>query len=162
MDQDGASKEEQLLYAARTDNLDLYLELISEKEDLDINCSDGLGNTPLHLAVSYGSTTVLEHILTHAQCDVDPQNRLERATPLHLAIKIKDTEVRRQIVDSLLDAGADTKIKDKHGETVFSLLGDRDPEIRQMIRRAQAQATISNDDIAEDDDDNDGPGTDSD
>lgn len=57
---------------------------------------------------SHGSTTVLEHILEHEDCDVDPINRIERATPLHLAIKVEDPEVRRQVVESLLEAGADT------------------------------------------------------
>lgn len=62
----------------------------------------------LHSA-SLGNTDVLEHILSHDDCDVDPINRLERATPLHLAVKIDDTELRRQVVESLLDAGADLK-----------------------------------------------------
>lgn len=50
----------------------------------------------------------MEHILEHEDCDVDPINRLERATPLHLAIRVEDLEVRREVVDSLLEAGADT------------------------------------------------------
>ena len=57
--------------------------------------------------VSNGSTDVLEHILSHEQCDVDPINKIEGATPLHLAINIEHTALRRHIVESLLDAGAD-------------------------------------------------------
>lgn len=50
----------------------------------------------------------IEHILSHDECDVDPVNHLEGATPLHLAVKIEDPGVRKYIVEQLLDAGADT------------------------------------------------------
>ena len=50
---------------------------------------------------------MLEHILSHDQCDVDPKNRLEHATPLHLALRISDPDIRREVVESLIDAGAD-------------------------------------------------------
>jgi hypothetical protein len=33
---------------------------------------------------------VLDHILEHDQCDVDLQNKLQRDTPLHLAVKIEE------------------------------------------------------------------------
>lgn len=50
---------------------------------------------------------MLEQILSHDECDVDPINRIERATPLHLAVGIEDPELRAEIVESLLEAGAD-------------------------------------------------------
>jgi hypothetical protein len=50
---------------------------------------------------------VLEYILTHEGCDVDPINRIDRATPLHLAVGLEDPELRAEIVESLLEAGAD-------------------------------------------------------
>lgn len=52
---------------------------------------------------------MLEHILEHEDCDVDPINRLEGATPLHLALKIEDSKLRQYVVQSLLEAGADWK-----------------------------------------------------
>jgi len=42
----------------------------------------------------HGSTDVLE--------------RIDKATPLHLAVQIQHTELRLYIFDSLLEAGADT------------------------------------------------------
>jgi len=95
---------------------------------------------------------VLEHILCCDGCDVDPQNRIDKATPLHLSLEIKDPQLRYQIVESLLEAGADTRIKDKRGYTILDLLGARDEPLRQLIRRSQAQASIARDDIANDDD----------
>lgn len=50
---------------------------------------------------------MLEYILSHEECDVDPVNKLEGATPLHLAVALEDLEDRAFFVESLLDAGAD-------------------------------------------------------
>ncbi|KAJ7146426.1 ankyrin repeat-containing domain protein [Mycena epipterygia] len=146
----GASNNERLLAAARADNEEMLLEVF-EQGGFDINFQDGLGNTALHNAVSHGSTDVLEHILSHEECDVDPINRTEKTTPLHLAVRLEDLELRKYIVESLLDAGADTRIKDKNGETVSDLLSEDDTDIRALIRKAQAQASVSHDDVASDD-----------
>ena len=50
----------------------------------------------------------MELLLGHDGCDVDLQNRLERATPLHMALQIEDEDLRKAVVEELLDAGADT------------------------------------------------------
>lgn len=62
-----------------------------------------------------GSLDILDHILEHESCDVDPVNRLDGATPLHIAIQkaAEETDfegkmVRTLVVETLLDAGADT------------------------------------------------------
>ena len=60
-------------------------------------------------SASNGYLDVLEHILEQEGCDVDPQNRIEKATPLHLALRIEDDDLRLAVFESLLDAGADTK-----------------------------------------------------
>jgi len=146
----GASDNERLLAAARSDNEDLLLEIFSEGK-FDINCQDGLGNTPLHLAVLNSSTDVLEHILSHEDCDVDPVNHIDKATPLHIAVQIVDEESRLSISESLLEAGADTSIRDKHQETVLDIIPAQDTKLRALIRKYQAQASLSRDDVASDD-----------
>jgi uncharacterized protein len=50
---------------------------------------------------------VLNELLEYDGCDVD---YLQGATPLHLAVKIEQPELRALIVDLLLDAGADTQL----------------------------------------------------
>lgn len=40
---------------------------------------------------------------------MDPINRIEGATPLHLALKLSDPELREIVVESLLDAGANAR-----------------------------------------------------
>ncbi|KAM5539958.1 hypothetical protein V8D89_006461 [Ganoderma adspersum] len=162
MTTDGASNNERLLAAARSDNEDMLLEVFQEG-NFDINAQDGLGNTALHYAASNGYLEIMEHILEHEDCDVDPLNRIEKATPLHLAVRLEDAEHRAAVVASLLDAGADTKIKDKNGELAISFVPDDDTATRQLFRKANAQSSISHGDIAnDDDDDEEGSGSGSD
>ena len=61
------------------------------------------------IAHAEGYLEILEHILEADDCDVDPQNRIEKATPLHLSLRIEDPELRLAVFSSLLEAGADTK-----------------------------------------------------
>ncbi|ETW86673.1 hypothetical protein HETIRDRAFT_308219, partial [Heterobasidion irregulare TC 32-1] len=153
-----SSPDERLLAAARDDNEEMLLEVF-EQGNFDINFQDGLGNTGVSRTASLGSTDVLEHILSHEECDVDPINRIEKATPLHLAVVIEDAEMRKYIVESLLDAGANLSIKDKNGDTPLDLVSDDDKDVRALIRKAQAQASISASDVADDDDDEPGSGS---
>ena len=69
--------------------------------------SDGFHTAEACARVIHTSFDVLEHILSHEQCDVDPINRIDKTTPLHLAVVIEDPKVRADFVESLLDAGAD-------------------------------------------------------
>ncbi|KAF7307617.1 Ankyrin [Mycena indigotica] len=150
--EEGANNNQRLLAAAREDNEEMLLEVF-DQGGFDINFQDGLGNTALHYAASLGSTDVLEHILECDGCDVDPINRLEKATPLHLAVRIENPDLRRRVVTSLLEAGADTRIKDKNGDTVLDVLPADAEEIRKLIHKERAQGAISLDDVANDDDD---------
>ncbi|KIL71321.1 hypothetical protein M378DRAFT_154868 [Amanita muscaria Koide BX008] len=147
----GASDDERLLYAARSDDEDLLLEIF-EKGNFNINHQDGQGNTALHYAASKGSTEVLEHILSHEDCDVDPVNYILKQTPLHLAVQLEDPELRQYVVESLLDAGADMSIKDKTGSTALDYVAEADTEILKSFRRAQAVKAVSQDDLASDGD----------
>jgi len=150
---DGASANERLLAAAKQDIEEMILEIFEKPGTYDINYVDGLGNTALHYAAQYGSTDCLEHILEQDGCDVDIQNRLERATPLHLAIRLEDEELRRYVVASLLDAGADPKIRNKFSQTPIDMLAADDIDTRDIFRRAVAQATmISSGDLVDEDD----------
>ena len=58
--------------------------------------------------VAQESADVLDQILNQEGCNVDPINRMERATPLHLAVQLKPVEQRHYFVASLLEADANT------------------------------------------------------
>jgi len=101
---------------------------------------------------------------------VDPINRLDKATPLHLAVITEDPDDRALLVESLLEAGADYgfvrphppfldlhrdynlrfgyRIRDKHGRTARDLVKSDDEKTLALFRKAQAEASISRDDIA--------------
>jgi len=117
---------------------------------------------------SKGSPHVLNELLEYDNCDVDPINRLEGATPLHLAVKIEEPELRAFIVDSLLDAGADTRlgftlilflsffhsydgthsIKDKAGSLARDYVKEDDTETVNAFLRHRVQDSILDDDVA--------------
>ncbi|KAN0117952.1 Ankyrin repeat-containing domain protein [Russula decolorans] len=161
-DRDKAAKFEthnrQLLEAARTDNVELLTEIFAKHGEYDINFQDGIGNTALHYAASHGSPEVLDRLLEHEGCDVDYINRLEGATPLHLAVKIEEPELRAYITDCLLDAGANMSIKDKDGQVPLDYVPKDDEETRKAFRRRQVENSVSRDDIASDEDDYDDEG----
>ncbi|WVN84871.1 uncharacterized protein L203_100007 [Cryptococcus depauperatus CBS 7841] len=160
----GASAHERLLAAAKADNEDMLLDALNSIED--INQPDGLGNTALHYAIQHASTNVLETILCHETCDVDLRNRLQGDTPLHIAVRNKWEEspgLRLYLVKNLLEAGADTTIKNRHNQKPIDILppittapGTRDPdneETRAALRKAEAEAALGvGDDLVEEDD----------
>ncbi|KAF5327965.1 hypothetical protein D9758_012828 [Tetrapyrgos nigripes] len=156
--------DQRLLAAAREDNDDLIQEIFEDEESFDINYQDGLGNTALHYAVIHLSDAVLEHILSHDNCDVDPVNRIDQQTPLHLAVKISNSSARLHFVEQLLEAGADTTIKDKYGERAVDFIpdGPEGNEVRKLFRKEEARSMISKDDVASDDDGEPGSGSGSD
>jgi len=154
MDPEGASNNERLLAAARDDNEDMLSEIFELPGTFDINHQDGLGNTALHYAVTHASSNVLEHILCHEECDVDPVNKLEKATPLHLAVRLEHPVARVYFVEELLTAGADYTIRNKDGQTALDLVNpDDDKAVVLIFRKFQAEENIDKDDIAYEDDD---------
>ncbi|KAF9786904.1 ankyrin repeat-containing domain protein [Thelephora terrestris] len=153
MENEGASNNERLLAAAKSNNEDMLLEVFDEPGTFNVNYQDGLGNTALHYAVSHHSDIVLEHLLCHEECDVDPINRLEKATPLHLAVKIEDPEVRAHFVESLLDAGANDMIRNRYGQTAYDLVASDDEATLSAFRICRANKDIDEDDIAYEDED---------
>ncbi|KAG9057677.1 hypothetical protein FS842_004854 [Serendipita sp. 407] len=106
----------------------------------------------LHYAVQYGSTEVLELLLNVEGCDVDIQNRLTKSTPLHLAVKLFDLDTRHYIVQSLLEAGADFMVRNKHGQLPKELVPEGDSDCKKFIRDAEAERAQA-DDVASDSDD---------
>ncbi|KAK0549190.1 hypothetical protein OC846_001709 [Tilletia horrida] len=163
---EGANPNQQLLFAARTDNLELLQEVLSGGA-VDVNFADGLGNTALHYAAASASTSVLPALLEE-EVDVDLTNKLEGNTPLHEAVlRIEDEDERAWVVEQLLEAGADPRIVNKDGDkpsdAVRSSGEGSGSKLKEMLRRAEALAGIDMGDVANDDDDeDDGPPSDED
>ncbi|XP_040110215.1 nuclear factor NF-kappa-B p100 subunit isoform X3 [Oryx dammah] len=86
-----------------------------------LTAQDENGDTPLHLAIIHGQTTVIEqiaHVIYHAPHlgVVNITNHLHQ-TPLHLAVITGQTKV----VSFLLQVGADPALLDRHGDSAVHL-----------------------------------------
>ncbi|RPB15339.1 ankyrin repeat protein-like protein [Morchella conica CCBAS932] len=162
---EGASPKELLLEAARRNNVDLLEEVLGNKKvDADFlnHSTDGVGNTALHMAAQHGSLEVLDHLLDQEGLEVDPINRMEQETPLHKAVQYanKEKEHGVDVVEMLIDAGADPRIRNKQKQRPIDIVDPRDTKLREILQRAEYAMTVGNDVV--DDDDNDGPASDSD
>ena len=104
------------------------------------------GNTLLHLAVWHKTPvprdTVADlrgvcelpcvetmKLILHAGCDVNSVNA-QGNTPLHLAVTFvpdpEQVEILKEMLELLLDLGADTKLVDKNGQTVMDCCATED------------------------------------
>ncbi|XP_028005137.2 nuclear factor NF-kappa-B p100 subunit isoform X2 [Eptesicus fuscus] len=86
-----------------------------------LTAQDENGDTPLHLAIIHGQTSVIEqiaHVIYHARHlgVVNITNHLHQ-TPLHLAVITGQTNV----VSFLLQVGADPTLLDRHGDSAVHL-----------------------------------------
>lgn len=104
--------------------------------------------TALHYAVLTPAVNTLEQLLEHEECDVDPRNRIDKCTPLHYACQLEDPEQRYAVIDSLLDAGADTRMTNKNNQYAIDLLAEDDEDCRARMRKGQANDAQLSTDIA--------------
>jgi len=168
MSDEGASARELLLEASRRNNTELLSEVVTSHSSPEklahlLNTStDGVGNYCLHLAASYGSYEVLDMLLDQEGLEVDPIDRLEADTPLHKAVRFinglsnTDWEAGGSIVELLLDAGADPRIRNKAKLKPMELVDPRNSELRSTLQKAEF-AIAAGDDVVDEDDDDEGP-----
>lgn len=137
---EGASYTEQILDACRRNN-DLLLQQIFEELETPKAIADAInkavdptGNTAIHLAVHYGNYQALDVILDQEGIDIDPRNRSDGDTPLHLAVKYTydDFDYGKFLVEQLVDVGADPRIKNKHGDRPIDLIRDSSEEAQNL------------------------------
>ncbi|KAH0495630.1 hypothetical protein TgHK011_009165 [Trichoderma gracile] len=126
---EGASIEEQLIEACRRDNVELLTELLEDKSDSEITrllneTTTVMGNHLYHEAASRGNYEIIDHLLDQPDFECDPINRLEGDTPLHSAL-----------IDMMLEAGSNPRIKNKGGLTALQLVDPRNTQLRDLIRR---------------------------
>ncbi|XP_037351933.1 nuclear factor NF-kappa-B p100 subunit isoform X2 [Talpa occidentalis] len=108
-----------------------------------LTAQDENGDTPLHLAIIHGQTSVIEqiaHVIYHARHlgVVNLTNHLHQ-TPLHLAVITGQTSV----VSFLLQVGADPTLLDRHGDSVVHLAlraGASAPDLLRTLLRSGVPA----------------------
>ncbi|KAL7947221.1 hypothetical protein V8C42DRAFT_317140 [Trichoderma barbatum] len=143
---EGASIEEQLIEACRRDNVELLTELLEEKSDPEISkllneTTTVMGNHLYHEAASRGNYEIIDHLLDQPDFECDPINRLEGDTPLHSAVRWLNAEPPAQrpfghhLIDMMLEAGSNPRIKNKGGLTALQLVDPRNQDLRDLIQR---------------------------
>ncbi|KAF2199527.1 ankyrin repeat protein-like protein [Delitschia confertaspora ATCC 74209] len=181
-DDEGASPRELILEACRRNNISLLEDTIEDltkaakkagkksteyvAETLN-HAHDGLGNGCLHLAAAYGSYEVLDILLDQEGLEIDEVDRMERDTALHRAVRYVNSldkseweSVGQPIVDILLDAGCDPRIRNKAKLKPIELVDPRNTELRSILQKGE-YAIMAGDDIVQDDDGPTGSGSDS-
>ena len=123
---DSQSKEEALtleeyyLECSRFGELsDLKEAMKDAKEDFNVNLVDFGGNTALHLASANGFLDVVKYLVDELHCDINPKNK-SLSTPLSWAA----FNGQKEIVEFLLEKGADFDIKNSNGKKPSELAYD--------------------------------------
>nr|POE88220.1 ankyrin repeat-containing protein [Quercus suber] len=179
MADEGASPRELLMEACRRNNTSLLSSLLSSPPFSSAasaiaqflnTTTDALGNSALHVAAQYGAYEVLDVILDQEGVEIDGKEKREGDTCLHKAVRFAN-EVGQQrwgqgnaVVDILVDAGCDPRIRNKAKLRPADLVDPRNKELRGMLQKAEATMELGGDDVVEEDDDGkmNGPGSESD
>ncbi|KAF9585994.1 hypothetical protein BGW38_010593 [Lunasporangiospora selenospora] len=137
--EEGASKNELLMAAAKSDNLEMLDEVLSDdSSSFDINHMDGAGNSALHYAAKSASTGCLEVLLYYDGIDINIVNRMEGDTPLHKAAAFEDTETALHMVQLLIMHGASPSIRNRLKQTAADKApGDTHQEIKAFLEQAE-------------------------
>lgn len=120
---------------------------------------DGIGNGVLHLAAINGNYAVLDLLLDQEGLEIDELDRMERDTPLHKAVRYvneldkKEWDQGLPVVEILLDAGCDPRIRNKAKLRPVDLVDPRNTELRALLQKAEYGMMVGNDVVAEDDED---------
>ncbi|EME88121.1 uncharacterized protein MYCFIDRAFT_209713 [Pseudocercospora fijiensis CIRAD86] len=177
-DDEGASPKELLLESCRRNNTTLLSEVLAgspfnSKATAIANflnsTTDALGSSALHVAAQYGSYEVLDMILDQEGVEIDGQEKREGDTCLHKAVRYTNNlpqnewEHGKAVVDILVDAGCDPRIRNKAKLRPIDLVDPRNTELRSVLQKAELMLMASDDVVVEDDEDGpDGPGSESD
>lgn len=144
---EGASVKEILIEACRRNNTDLFNEVVADIKDEDelsriLNeTTTVMGNHLYHEAASRGNYEIIDLLLDQPNFECDPVNRLEGDTPLHTAIRWINSEPPAQrefgnaLVDMMLEAGSNPRVKNKGGLTALQLVDPRNATLRDLIQK---------------------------
>jgi len=130
--------------------------------------TDALGAGALHVAAQYGSYEALDMVLDQEGVEIDGQEKRDGDTCLHRAVRHcnelnkQDSDVGRAVVDILIDAGCDPRIRNKAKLRPIELVDPRNKELRTALQTAEMAIMAGGDVVVEDDDAPDGPGSESD
>jgi DNA-directed RNA polymerase subunit F len=111
---------------------------------------------------------VLDILLDQEGLEIDETDRMEKDTPLHKAVRYNnslnkaDWESGHPVVEILLDAGCDPRIRNKAKLKPIELVDPRNEELRSILRKGEFAMMAGGDVVEEDDDGPTGSASDSD
>ena len=85
---------------------------MSSQKDLDLNCKDNAGNTPLHVACQSGNAGLVQFLTQDKHCDQNVLNK-KRQLPLHITCKQGNVELTKLVSSEVVDMNT----KDMEGNT---------------------------------------------
>ncbi|KAF2484215.1 hypothetical protein BDY17DRAFT_278738 [Neohortaea acidophila] len=178
MADEGATPRELLIESTRRNNTHLLHELLQgppfASQPAAIahflnTTTDALGASALHIAAQHGSYDVLDVILDQEGVEIDGQEKRDGDTCLHRAVRFANegghAERGLAVVEILVDAGCDPRIRNKAKLRPIDLADPRNTELRSMLQKAELAMSMGGDVVVDDDDDDDrpnGPGSESD
>ena len=178
----GASPKELLIEASRRNNASLLNEILSSASKSSSDASTVIaslindtvsptGLYPLHIAASNGAWEVLDIMLDQEGVETEPRTKRDQRTPLHSAVEFcngldkedwEEGAIGRSVVEILLDAGCDPRIRDKGGMKAVDVCDPRNESVRGVLRRGEVALQEGEALIAEGDGDEGGSGPPSD
>jgi hypothetical protein len=99
---------------------------------------------------------VLDILLDQEGLEIDETDRMEADTPLHKAVRYvnslskADWPAGQPIVDILLDAGCDPRIRNKAKLKPVELVDPRNAELRDLLRKGEFAMMMGGDVVDED------------
>ncbi|GAB7353046.1 hypothetical protein MBLNU459_g3599t1 [Dothideomycetes sp. NU459] len=165
MADEGASSRELLLESCRRNNADLLSSVLASFKTSDeiahfLNtATDALGCGALHIAAQYGSYEVLDLVLDQEGVEIDGTEKREGDTCLHKAVRYTNSlskdnwEEGKAIVEILVDAGCDPRIRNKAKLRPVDLTDPRNSELKSLLQRAEFTMLAGDDIVQEDEDD---------
>lgn len=147
---EGASVQEQLIGAARSNNEALIESLFTGKSPEEIantinTLTTPLGDRMLHVACQSGSFEVVDLLLDQEGVEIDPKNKMGGSTPLHFAVdfaaRTPSSETAVPLVELLIEAGATPDALNSSRKRPIDLAGDND-QVAQVLRGAQYAAEM--------------------
>lgn len=99
-------------------------------------------------------------LLDQEGLEIDDPDRMEKDTPLHKAVRYVNSLAQAEwathghhVVDILVDAGCDPRIRNKAKLRPFDLVDPRNVELRKMLQKAEFAMMAGGDVVEEDEDD---------
>ncbi|CAG9995679.1 unnamed protein product [Clonostachys byssicola] len=160
---DGASVQEQLIAACRGNNTELLEELLEGRPDAEITrllneTTTVLGNHLYHEAALRGNYEIIDLLLDQPEFECDPVTRADGDTPLHSAIRWINSEPPAQrefgkaLVEMMLEAGSNPRVKNKGGLTAVQLVDPTNNELKDVIRKHEFASLNAGDYVNVEDD----------